>query len=113
MILLTEPQAALRLRVQVATLRRLHEDHGLPGGVVAGEWRISASDLDRWARDRIWHHPRPPIRARDLVADRRKGAQVAENAPEGYYALRRAVQQAIEAARAQIDEDGRPRGLNP
>jgi hypothetical protein len=62
MILLTEPRAALRLRVQVATLRRLHKDHGLPGGVVAGEWRISASELDRWARDRNWHHPTPPIR---------------------------------------------------
>jgi hypothetical protein len=74
MILLMEPQAALTLRVQVATLRRLHKDHGLPGGVVAGEWRISASELDQRARDRNWHHPRPSIRARHLVADRRNPA---------------------------------------
>jgi isocitrate lyase len=52
----------------------------------------------------------PGARSRGRSSER---AQVAENAPEGYYALRRAVQQAIEAARAQIDEDGRPRGLNP
>lgn len=65
-ILLSLPDAASRLRVSGPTVRRLAQLNGLPARQHGGQWRVSASELERWCGAHGWDNPAPVIKASEL-----------------------------------------------